>query len=279
MTENTNLAEDGGSDKYTVPALERGLRLLGEFNRDTRVIGAPEFARRLGLPRSTVFRLLSTLESMGFVERSGNDYRLGVAVLRLGFEYIASLELTELGQPLLQRLCDEIRTPVNLVVRDGRFIVYVAKVTPPTPFASAVRVGTRLPAHGTVLGRILLEDLTLPELRALYPEDHLEEFSSNTPKTVLELFNMVESDRGRGYALGEGFFESSISTIAAPVRDHTGHIVAALGATIPAAHIEPDRIDDLVARVRSAAEELSGLLNYQPRKGATAQVLPLPRAR
>ncbi len=264
-----------GSDKFTVPALERGLRLLGEFDRDTRTISAPEFARRLGLPRSTVFRLLSTLEAMGYVERAGNDYRLGVAVLRLGFEYIASLELTELGQPVLQRLCDEIRYPVNLVVRDSRHIVYVAKVSPPTPFASAVRVGTRLPAHATVLGRILLEDLTLPQLRALYPEDHLEVFSPSTPKTVLDLFNMVQVDRERGYVLGEGFFEASISTIAAPVRDGTGQIVAALGATIPAAHIDPERMDTLVQRVRAGADELSGLLNYHPRG---AKVLPLPSA-
>jgi DNA-binding IclR family transcriptional regulator len=279
MADHDNLAEDNASDKYTVPALERGLRMLGEFNRDTRVIGAPEFARRLGLPRSTVFRLLATLEAMGFVERQGNDYRLGVAVLRLGFEYIASLELTELGQPVLQRLCDESRCPVNIVVRDGRSIVYVAKVTPPTPFASAVRVGTRLPAHATVLGRILLEDLTLPELRALYPEKRLEEFSHSTPKTVLELFDMVERDRNRGYVLGEGFFEASISTIAAPVRDDTGHIVAALGATIHSAHIEPERIEGLVQRVRAAADELSNLLNYQPRKPAGAQVLPIARGR
>ena len=270
-----SLAEDGG-DKYLVPALERGLRMLGEFNRETPTIGAPEFARRLGLPRSTVFRLLGTLESLGFVERSGNDYRLGVAVLRLGFEYINSLELTERGQPVLQRLCDDIRYPVNLVMRDGRSIVYVAKVTPPTPFASAVRVGTRLPAHATVLGRILLEDLTLPELRALYPEDHLEVFSDSTPKTVLELFDMVQVDRQRGYVLGEGFYEASISTIAAPVRDETGHIIAALGATIPSGHILPERIDGLVQRVRAAADEVSGLLNYQPRN---AKVLSLPSAR
>jgi len=272
------LAEDSatGGDKYIVPALERGLRMLGEFSRETRTIGAPEFARRLGLPRSTVFRLLSTLESLGFVERFGNDYRLGVAVLRLGFEYINSLELTELGQPVLQRLCDEIRYPVNLVMRDGRSIVYVAKVTPPTPFASAVRIGTRLPAHATVLGRILLEDLTLPELRALYPEDHLEVYSESTPKTVLELFDMVQVDRQRGYVLGEGFYESSISTIAAPVRDETGHIIAALGATIPSGHIHPERIDGLVLRVRAAADEVSGLLNYQPRN---AKVLVLPSAR
>ncbi len=268
--------EDNGGDKYIVPALERGLRMLGEFSRDTRVISAPEFARRLALPRSTVFRLLSTLESMGFVEREANDYRLGVAVLRLGFEYIASLELTELGQPLMQQLCDDIRYPINLVVRDRRSIVYVAKVAPPTPFASSVRVGTRLPAHATVLGRILLEDLTLPELRTLYPEEHLEEFSHNTPKTALELFDMVERDRARGYVLGEGFFEASISSVAAPVRDHTGLIVAALGATIPSNHIESDRIDELVARVRVTADELSGLLNYAPRKPG-AQIVPLVR--
>lgn len=272
-----NLAEDGTSDKYIVPALERGLRLLGEFSRDSRTLDAPELARRLDLPRSTVFRLLNTLESMGFLERigSGNDYRLGLAVLRLGFEYLSSLELTELGQPVIARLCDAIRYPCNIVVRDGRSIVYVAKVTPPTPLTSSVRVGTRLPAHATVLGRILLEDLTLPELRALYPEEHLEVFSGSTPKTVLDLFNMVEVDRQRGYVLGEGFYEASISTIAAPVRDSSARIIAALGATIPSGHIDESRLEELVQRVRASADELSGLLNYQPRGDASDKVVAL----
>ncbi len=272
-----NLVEDGASDKYIVPALERGLRLLGEFSRDSRTLDAPELARRLDLPRSTVFRLLNTLESMGFLERigSGNDYRLGLAVLRLGFEYLSSLELTELGQPVIARLCDEIRYPCNIVVRDGRSIVYVAKVTPPTPLTSSVRVGTRLPAHATVLGRILLEDLTLPELRTLYPEEHLEVFSSSTPKTVLDLFNMVEVDRQRGYVLGEGFYEASISTIAAPVRDGSSRIIAALGTTIPSGHIDEGRLDELVQRVRASADELSGLLNYQPRGDASDKVVAL----
>lgn len=272
-----NLAEDGASDKYIVPALERGLRLLGEFSRDSRTLDAPELARRLDLPRSTVFRLLNTLESMGFLERigSGNDYRLGLAVLRLGFEYLSSLELTELGQPVIARLCDAIRYPCNIVVRDGRSIVYVAKVTPPTPLTSSVRVGTRLPAHATVLGRILLEDLTLPELRALYPEEHLEVFSGSTPKTVLDLFNMVEVDRQRGYVLGEGFYEASISTIAAPVRDSSSRIIAALGATIPSGHIDESRLEELVQCVRASADELSGLLNYQPRGDASDKVVAL----
>jgi DNA-binding IclR family transcriptional regulator len=265
-------------EKYVVPALERGLRMLGEFDRQTRVISAPEFARRLDLPRSTVFRMLTTLETLGFLERSGNEYRLGMAVLRLGFEYVASLELTELGQPILQRLCSEIRYAANLVVRDGRSSVYVAKVSPPTPFESVVRVGTRLPAHATVVGRILLEDLSLTELQELYPEDRLEGFSQNTPKTVLELFNMVHIDRERGYALGEGFFESRISSIAAPVRDGTGRTIAACGVTIPASQIDPESIGLLVERVRAAAAELSALLNFKGSHDAR-KVVPFTHGR
>lgn len=255
-------------DKYLVPALERGLLLLGEFSHNDRQLSAPELARRLKLPRSTVFRLLMTLESMGFVQRTegGHDYRLGLSVLRLGFEYLASLELTELGAPLLERLRTEIGFSCNLVVRDGRSIVYVAKSSAPTPFASTVNVGTRLPAHATVLGRVLLEDLTLPELRELFPEDHLESYSSSTPTTVMELFELVQKDKERGYVLQEAFFEARVSTIAAPVRDHAGHIVAALGATIPSSRFEPDRIDDIVARVRACAFDLSRLLNYSPEK-------------
>ena len=238
--EPVEIAEEG-ADRYNVPALERGLRVLCEFSRENRTLTAPELARRFKLPRSTVFRLLSTLETMGFIERDegGREYRLGLAVLRLGFEYLASLPLNELGLPLLQRLSDELRLPCNLVVRDGRSIVYVAKVAPPSPFASAVNVGTRLPAHATVLGRILLADLSLPELRALYPEEHLEGHSPNTPRTVVELFDLVQSDRERGHVAGAGFYESSISTIAAPVRDHSGRVIAALGVTLASAQIDP----------------------------------------
>ena len=270
-------ASDEGGEKYVVPALERGLKLLGEFSRENRRLGPPELARRLGLPRSTVFRLMNTLESMGFLERveGGSEYRLGLAVLRLGFEYLASLELTELGQPLLERLCTELHYPCNLVVRDGRSIVYVAKVTPPTPLTSSVRVGTRLPAHATVLGRILLEDLSLAELRQLYPEEQLQSFSASTPRTVIELFDMVQSDQQRGYVLGEGFYEASISTIAAPVRDHSTRIVAALGVTIPSAHVDTSRMDELVRRTRATADELSVLLNYGPRTAGGDKVVSL----
>lgn len=263
--------------RYTVPALERGLKLLMEFGRNERTLTPPELARRLDLPRSTVFRMLSTLEDLGFVERTdgGRAFRLGIAVLRLGFEYLSSLDLTELGTPILGRLRDKVGCACNLVVRDRRSIVYVAKVAPASWIASSVTVGTRLPAHATVFGRLLLSDMSLDQLRALYPEDHLEKYTRQTPATTLALFDMLQAGKDQACLVGEGFFESSISTVAAAVRNESGAIVAALGATVPYPSIEPALRDSLIKNIAEAADELSAALGYSSRKKASAQVMRL----
>jgi DNA-binding IclR family transcriptional regulator len=187
-----------------------------------------------------------------------------MAVLSLGFEYLASLELTELGSPLLQRLRDEIGYSCNLVVRDGRSIVYVAKVSAPTLFPSAVNLGTRLPAHATVLGRVMLTDLDHREMSELYPDEELEVYSPSTPSTLTALQGLLAQDRANGYAMGAGFYEPSITSIATPVRDHTGRVVAALGAALPSSRVEQARVSELIGRVRGTADELSRLLNYSP---------------
>jgi DNA-binding IclR family transcriptional regulator len=255
-----------GDDRYTVPGLERGLRILCEFSRREPTLTAPELARRLGVPRSTVFRLLVTLEQMGFVERTpdGRAHRLGLAVLRLGFEYMASLDIVALGRPLLERLRDDTGFAASLVVRDGRDIVYLQRSAPHSPFSTTVTVGTRLPAHATVLGHVLLGDLSLSELRALYPEPRLEGSGPNTPANADALFELVQQTRQRGYVLAEAFFEPHISTVAAPVFGDNGHVVAALGLTVPGGQIPQDRQGPLVATVRGAATQLSTLLNFQP---------------
>jgi len=260
------------SDRYTVPGLERGLRILGEFSREEPQLTAPELARRLGVPRSTVFRLLVTLEGMGFVERTpdGRSYKLGLAVLRLGFEYLASLNIVELGRPLLDALRDGTGLSASLVVRDGRDVVYLHRSAPRSPFHTAVTVGTRLPAHATVLGHLLLGDLSLAELRALYPEPQLQVFSALTPPSVNALFDTVQRTRQRGWVLAEAYFEPQICTVAAPVHDDGGHVTAAVGLTIPGSVIPVEERESLVAQVRHAARQLSQLLDFQEDPGQAA---------
>src|SRR5688572_15436330 len=117
-------------NRYIVPGLERGLRLLQLFSRQQRTLGAPEIAKALGVPRSTVFRLIQTLEQLDFLERAANgSYQLGPAVLRVGFEYLASLEITELARPIVEKLRDRTGFAAQLSVRDGRDAVVVLKMS------------------------------------------------------------------------------------------------------------------------------------------------------
>ena len=258
MAGNTEISTEGGSDKYIVPALERGLRLLQEFGRDNATLGAPELARRLQLPRATVFRMLNTLESMGFLQRAegGNDYRLGLSVLRLGYDYLSTQPLAQLAQPVLQSLCDRLGLTTNLALRDGDQIVYVNRVTPSGAFQGAVRVGSRLPVHATVLGRALLQDMSAQQLQAVFGGSQLQQFSESTPSTVAQLLALLQQDRARGYAVGEGFYEPGVSSIAVPVRQG-GAIVAGLALAIPFTELAPERTQQWVVALDQASHQLA----------------------
>lgn len=252
-------------EKYLVPGLERGLMLLSEFSRDTPALTAPQLAKRLEVPRATVYRLLMTLENLGFVKRSetGHEYRLGLGVLRLGFEYVASLDITELGQPILHRLAELINYPCNIAVLDERSVVYIARALPPTSLTSAMNIGARLPAHATVVGRILLQDKSLSDLKKLYPEERLSAYSPDTPSNVEQLYALLQQDKQQAYVMGEGYFEPAFSSVAAPIRSRSTEIIAVLGVMVPSAHIDRERLDTIVQNVCSSADELTRLMQYQ----------------
>ncbi|QBI46162.1 IclR family transcriptional regulator [Burkholderia pseudomallei] len=262
-------ADDARNDSnYVVPGLERGLRILAEFSPREPVLGAPELSKRLGIPRTTVFRLLQTLESLGFLERADKDrnYRLGVAVLRLGFEYLSSLELTDLGLPVIESLRDATGFTAHIVIRDGHDVVFVAKAqNAGNAFGSVrVNVGTRLPAHATTHGHVLMGDLSLAQLRALYPERALERVTKATPETVDALFDVIRDDARRGYGIGNSAFERDISVVTAPVRNEASRIVAVVTVTVPRPEIDAALVaEGLVEKVVRAAAELSRRLNYR----------------
>ena len=125
--------------KYVVPGLQRGLQILRAFTRDRPKIGAPEIAKELKIPRSTVFRLMQTLEYMGFLERveKSNDFRLGAAVLSIGFEYLASLGVAEMARPILEKLRDDTGFSAHLAIRDGASVVFVVKAPTFSAFTSS----------------------------------------------------------------------------------------------------------------------------------------------
>ena len=264
---------DKNDDRYTVPALARGLQLLMQFNRNERELSGAELSRRLGLPRASVFRMLFTLEQGGFVERAedGASYRLGLAVLRLGFELLASMELTEHGRPVIEELRDRCGYSAHIVVRDAREVVFIAKVAGRSALFHSIQVGARLPAHATVLGRLLLADLDMNALKALYPEEPLHAYTPRTPTTLAQLKALIDEDRAKGYGVSMGGFETGISTIAAPVFNDRGVVTAAVSISVPAQRIDDGALPPLVDMVKAAAAQLSERISHLPSRGGWPQ--------
>ena len=246
--------------RYIVPALTQGLALLGLFSRERTALTPPDIARDLGLSRATVFRLLHTLETLGYVQRGDGDrqYRLGPAVLGRGFAYLASLDLVEVAQPALRHLRDETGMSSHLAIRDGCDVLYLARFPARSTLASSVQVGTRFPVHGTILGRMLICELSDAELEEMFPDPVLRRFSEQTPKTLTAVKKLLKEDRARGYAVSQSFFERGVSAIAAPLRDNNGKIVAAINVTAVDGSVSPDsmsgRLKDLLLE---AARDIS----------------------
>ncbi|MEZ5808925.1 MAG: IclR family transcriptional regulator [Zhengella sp.] len=230
-------------DPYLVPALQHGLKILMLFSRERPVLGAPDIVRQLGLPRASAFRLLHTLEQMNFLVADGDrKFRLGPAVLGLGFGYLVSDDLVDIAQPILRRLRDQTGLSSHMAVLDGKEVVYVIRHAARSTIASSVQVGTRFPVHATVMGRMLICDLTQSELRAMFPDDRLPAFTPQTPKTVSELAFILRGDRERGYAVSQSFFEKGVCTVAAPVRDGFGQIVASINVTAVDSYVDEARL-------------------------------------
>lgn len=254
-------------DRYIVPALQRGLEMLACFSRQTPELAGADLARQLDLPRASVFRILHTLERAGFVERVGDssNYKLSIGVLRLGFEYLASMELTEHGRPVIEALRDASGYSAHLVVRDQREVVFVSKATGRSALFHSIQVGARLPAHATVLGRLLLSDLNMAALLALYPDAPLQAHTPKTPTTLKQLRALIDVDRANGYGISQGGFETGISTIAAPVFNDEHEVVAAISITVPAQHLVASQIELLLPQVRQAASQLTQRISHLPR--------------
>jgi DNA-binding IclR family transcriptional regulator len=266
MTPETTSEGDNGQERYLVTGLVRGVRILRLFTADRPVISAPEMAQELKIPRSTVFRLAQTLDYLGLLEKveHGQAYRLGVSLLSLGFELLASLDIAELGRPIADALADRTGLSSHIVIRDGTDVVVVYKASGRSAFTGSLTVGSRLPAHATVLGRVILADLPEAEIDALYGRKSLVPSGKQTPVSVTELKALLAEDRERGYAVSDSFFEQGVSAIAAPVRDHTGRAVGAINTTILGSVAGRGDLEQLIAQVREAAAQLSNTLNYRP---------------
>ncbi len=214
---------------------------------------------------------MRTLEALGYLRRveGTKTYRLGPAVLSLGFEYLASVDLPEVAQSALEGLRDRTGASAHLAIRDRDEIVYLCRHASRSALTSNIRVGTRLAAHGSSMGRVLLADLPPEELTALYLGHAFRRYTDQTPTSLDALRTMLDDDAKRGYVLSRSFHERGVVSVAAPVRDTTGQAVAAINITAADNSIAAGALDEAIKDdVVETARIVSSLLGAVTRAAA-----------
>jgi IclR family pca regulon transcriptional regulator len=216
-----------------VQSLARGLAVLRAFGGDTPNLSLAGIAARTGLSRAAARRLVLTLEHLGYVKSHGRDYALSPRVLELGLGYVGSLQLSDLVQPHIEALAQRIQHSCSLAVLDGQSIVYVLRVPVQRLMTVSLSVGSRLPAYCASMGRVLVSGLPDDELRTWLGQCHPVRQTQHTVTDPRRLRRLVESVRTDGYAYVEQELELGLCSIAVPLRDREGHVVAALNASMP----------------------------------------------
>ena len=272
--------EHKNHDIYFVPGLRRGLLVLETLAAEGRPMSVGDIGKRIGLSRSSMFRLAYTLQHMGFVDEvpETKALRLGARVLNIGYAYLASQSLIEVARPELEALRDRTSVSSHLAILDRREILYLSCMQTKSGFLSTMNVGTRLPAYATPMGWLLLGDRTAAQIGALYPERTFAPMTEQTPRNTGELMQRIAEAVAAGHAISHGVVEPGGSSIAAPVRDRDGRVVAAIDVSAPDSAFDMAQFQTRdVSEVVATAGRLSARLGYvaalptEPVSGAQAR--------
>ncbi|KUJ82726.1 IclR family transcriptional regulator [Ruegeria marisrubri] len=258
---------DRKSPDYLVQPVIRALAVLRHIAAGNRCRNSSRTAKAIGINRTTLIRLLATLEKERIIETLPDEggYRLGTGLISLASEALNERGIIQVARPVLKMLVDKLNLSAHLGVREGREIVYLARETPVSHLASTVREGTRLAAHATTIGRILLSELSREELVELYRSTPLEAFTEKTRTTLEDLAKQLEDDRSRGYSWSVANFEPEIGSAAAPVYDHRGEAVAAINVTGHASLFATpsENAERIASALKSAAQEISEGIGFR----------------
>jgi IclR family pca regulon transcriptional regulator len=218
-----------------VEALARGLDVLCCFDAQRPRMSLTEISAEAGLARPTARRLLLTLQELGYVRVEDGMFLLTPRVLRLGMAYVGALGLWEIARPHLEDLVAQTHESSSMAQLDGSDIVYVARVAVPKIITLRVQIGTRFPALQTSQGKVLLAALDPDSLEQTLAEPSRAGLPAFSPRSAADVVEELATVRARGWAVADEELAPGIRSVAAPVRDGSGVVRAAMNVTVHAA--------------------------------------------
>lgn len=253
-------------DPYWVDALAQGLQVLHVFDNERCALTLSEIASKLGWNRTKPYRFLHTLEKLGYLARddAGRGFRLTSLSMQLGFSYLNSIPLVELAQPLLDKLRTKVGASTNLAILERDETVFIAQARTKLPTTINLHVGSRLSAYATSSGRILLAHLPEHQVIEMLEAQPLTAWTSKSVTDPAQFLQILRTARKQGYVLNDGEFQEGIRSVAAPVFDARGVVIAGVNTAATSFVFSDEKLDQIREALRETADELSRAMGYRP---------------
>lgn len=244
---------------YLVKSIQRAGLLLEALADKEPELGIAELSRKTGLNQSTVHRLLGTLNSLNFIDQNSNNrkYRLGLKLFELGNSIVNKIDIVQLATPYMKELSKKYNEAINLAILDKDKIVYIHKIESATTLKLDLKLGSRHPAYCTGLGKVLLAYLREDELNFYLERVKLKKFTSNTITNQAKFKEELILIRQQGYVFDNEEYVRGVCCLAAPVRDYTNKVCAALSIAIPSVRLKDNDIPLMIKNIIATANEIS----------------------
>jgi len=251
----------GSANGNFVQSFARGLAVIRAFGADRPTLTLSEVAQEAGLTRAAARRFLLTLVDLGYVRSDARRFSLRPRILELGYAYLSGLTLSEVAQPHMEELVARVHESSSISVLDGNDIVYVVRVPTTRIMTIAISIGTRFPAYCTSMGRVLLAALSPAELDDYLAKVPLEAHTRRTVTDPDELRQILVKVAKQGYALTDQELEDGLISIAMPIHDAAGEVVAAINVSANALRVRAQtlRSDVLPLLMESTIQIEQGL--------------------
>jgi IclR family pca regulon transcriptional regulator len=249
-------------DPNFMMSLARGLLVIQAFTQKKRQLTISQLSAKTGLSRAAVRRCLYTLARLGFAgSEDGRHFYLSPRILALGYSYIVSMPLATAAQPVLERLSHELHESCSISTIEGQEIIYVARASVTRIMSIDLGVGSRLPSFCTSMGRVMLASLPADELESYLSQTPLKRFTERTIVSTEKLRQVLRLVSRNGYAIVDQELELGLRSMAVPIQNPNGKVVAALNVGTHAQRVSIQELTSkFLPRLRTAAQELSMLL-------------------
>lgn len=250
-------------DPNFMTSLARGLAVIRGFSEQRRRMSIAQLSHETGIPRAAVRRCLYTLGKLGYVAAAadGRQYAPQPKLLGLGHAYLASTPLVVLAQPFLDRVGDAVGESCSLAILDGADILYLARSVTSRIISVTLNVGSRLPAHCTSIGYVLLANLPPEALADYLSKAELKPYTERTLTSPQRLREQLEAVRQADFAIADQLMEIAVRSIAVPVRNAAGEVVAGINVIVQTGRVSLRDMRALyLPQLQAAARELGAQL-------------------